>query len=54
MNALARHAFVDGVQTGFRVATALAAVGFLVAVAFIKGRPQLRGAAAAEPSTVAA
>jgi EmrB/QacA subfamily drug resistance transporter len=54
LTALARHAFVDGIQTGFRVATGLAALAFVIAVVFIMGRPRLREAAAAEPSAAAA
>jgi EmrB/QacA subfamily drug resistance transporter len=54
LNSLARHAFVQGLQTGFFVATGLAALAFVIAVVFIRGRPRLREAAAAEPSAAAA
>jgi hypothetical protein len=54
LTSIARHAFVDGVQTAFIVAASLAAVAFVIAVSFIKGRPRLREAAAAEPSPAAA
>lgn len=54
LNSLSRQAFVEGTQTGFRVAAALAAVGFLIALLFIKGRPQEQEAPVAEPSAVAA
>jgi len=54
LNSLARHAFVQGIQIGFFVATGLAALAFVIAVVFIRGRPRLREAAAAEPSAAAA
>ncbi|HEY2435538.1 MAG TPA: MFS transporter [Solirubrobacteraceae bacterium] len=54
LNTLARNAFADGIQAAFHVAAALAAVAFVVCVVFIKGRPRLREAAAAEPSVAAA
>lgn len=54
LDSLARNAFADGIQTVFHVAAALAAVAFVVCVVFIKGRPRLREAAAAEPSVAAA
>ena len=54
VTSLARHAFVDGVQTGFAVCAGLAALAFVIAVVFIRGRPRLREAAAAEPSAAAA
>jgi EmrB/QacA subfamily drug resistance transporter len=54
LNSLARHAFVQGIQTGFLVATGLAALAFVIAVVFVKGRPRLREAAAAQPSAAAA
>jgi predicted MFS family arabinose efflux permease len=42
LNALSRQAFASGIQWSFRVAAALAAIGFLVAVGFIGGRLRLR------------
>ena len=54
LTSLARSAFVDGTQTAFHVCAALAAVAFVISVVFIKGRPRLREAAAAEPSAAAA
>jgi MFS family permease len=36
------NAFASGMQSGFRVAAALAAAGFLVAVGFIDGRLRVR------------
>jgi predicted MFS family arabinose efflux permease len=54
LNALAQHAFVEGTQTAFRVAAGLAALGFVIAAAFITGRPARRQAAVAEPSAAAA
>ncbi len=54
LTSIARHAFADGTQTVFRVAAGLAAIAFVVAAVFIKGRPRLREAAAAEPSAAAA
>ncbi len=54
LTSIARNAFVDGIQVAFIVAAALAAVAFVIAVVFIKGRPRLHAAAAAEPSVAAA
>lgn len=42
LTALSRQAFASGFQSAFRVATALAAFGFIVAVGFIGGRLRLR------------
>ena len=41
LTALSRQAFASGFQSAFRVATALAAFGFIVAVGFIGGRLRL-------------
>jgi hypothetical protein len=38
---VARDAFLSGMHSGFRVAAALAALGCLVAIGFIGGRPRL-------------
>ncbi|HEV3128202.1 MAG TPA: MFS transporter [Solirubrobacteraceae bacterium] len=54
LNALSRQAFVEGTQTGFRVAAGLAALGFVIAAVLIKGRPQASPAPIAEPSAAAA
>jgi EmrB/QacA subfamily drug resistance transporter len=54
LNSLARHAFVEGTQTGFRVAAGLAALGFVIAVGLITGRPRARQAPVPEPSAAAA
>ena len=52
LNALSREAFAGGMQSSFRVAAALGAVGFLVAVGFIGGRigVSTRRAAAEAPA----
>lgn len=41
LNRLSRDAFASGMHSGFRVAAALAAAGFLVAISFIGGRLRL-------------
>jgi EmrB/QacA subfamily drug resistance transporter len=54
LNSLARNAFADGIQTIFHVAAGLATLAFVISAVFIKGRPRLHEAAAAEPSAAAA
>ena len=54
LTSIARRRSPDGIQTVFHVTAALAAVAFVVAAVFIKGRPRLHAAAAAEPSVAAA
>ena len=54
LTSIARHSFADGTQTAFRVSAGLAALAFVIAAGFIKGRPRLRQAAAAEPSAAVA
>jgi EmrB/QacA subfamily drug resistance transporter len=54
LNALARHAFVDGIRTGLLVCTGLAALAFVIAGLLIRGRPRLRPAATAQPSVATA
>jgi len=54
LSSIARHAFTDGTQIAFRVATGLAAAAFLIVVVFMRGGPRVHRAAAPEPSAAAA
>ena len=54
LTSIAHQAFATGVQTAFTFTAALALIACVVTAVFIKGRPRLHAAAAAEPSAAAA
>jgi EmrB/QacA subfamily drug resistance transporter len=54
ISSVARHAFAHGTQSGFRVAAALAALAFLIAVVFVTGRRLPAQPAEAEPAAAVA
>jgi EmrB/QacA subfamily drug resistance transporter len=54
LTAVANQAFAGGIQTVFQVTAGLALLACMVTAVFIKGRPRLHAAAAAEPSAAAA